>query len=213
MRYSIIHHEVKKQFGLTVSEYLVCDSIYQLSYKAPFKGEFSYIAEHLDLSDKTTWRARDTLLMKKLIEEVDGGYKATELWVDAVVEAKRQPDKMSAPPDKMSGQTGQNVQHTISKEYKELIITPVSDETTPQKKPKSNLEGFDSWWESYPRKANRVGASAEWRKLSPAERVLAIAHNLVRPWPESKFIPMPDRFLRDRRWEDEITSKKINSYG
>lgn len=85
----------------------------------------------------------------------------------------------------------------------------ISSEETPRKQ-KSTLDGFESWWNLYPRKANKTGASAEWRKLSYEDKSAATKVNSLRKWPEPQFVLMPDRYLRDRRWEDEEIITKPN---
>ncbi len=75
------------------------------------------------------------------------------------------------------------------------------------KKEKTNLEGFESFWSIYPKKANKVTASAEWRPLTKGERDLILAdipkRLMTETW-KNGFIPMPSNYLKDRRWEDEI---------
>jgi len=146
MRYSIIHHDVKEKFSLTIGEYLVCDSIQQLSYHRPYKKPLTEIGEFLGFSEKTVWRARDILIEKGLIELHDGGFRITEKWSEALTESKKTPDKMS-------GQTGQNVRPTgqnvrfspLYKERKEdnlsafaevIVIEDSEDQRTSKKMPK-----------------------------------------------------------------------------
>lgn len=84
---------------------------------------------------------------------------------------------------------------------------------------KKSLEGFGEFWEAYPRKRNKVGASAEWRKLSKEDRGLALADVPKRvqssDWVKESgaYIPMPQNYLKDRRWEDEVKPiKKIERF-
>lgn len=80
------------------------------------------------------------------------------------------------------------------------------------KKEKTSLEGFESWWSIYPRKSNKVGASAVWRKLTTEERAEALkgAERVVKSKIEPEFVPMPNKWLENRRWEDELPVKKPN---
>lgn len=76
-----------------------------------------------------------------------------------------------------------------------------------QKQPlRSNLDGFESWWNVFPRKANKTGASAEWRKLTAEERAEANkgAERVKKFSHDPKFVPMPDKWLANKRWEDEL---------
>lgn len=100
-------------------------------------------------------------------------------------------------------------EHTIKKSIKEEQYNISEEENSPRKQ-KSSLDGFESWWNLYPKRKNKPQASAEWRKLSPEDRfearkgaervakVKVINHT---------FLPMPGNYLRDRRWEDEETVK------
>lgn len=83
--------------------------------------------------------------------------------------------------------------------------------TTPTPHPSPD-DGFDGWWESYPRKVGKKNARTAWRNLTKTERQLATealpAH--LRAWSgESvKHIPHPTTWLHGKRWEDELTTKR-----
>ena len=67
---------------------------------------------------------------------------------------------------------------------------------------------FLSFWTAYPKKAKKPNAYQEWKKLGskrPAIGVILAAianHKTWRPWIEG-FIPDPERWLKNERWEDE----------
>ena len=71
-------------------------------------------------------------------------------------------------------------------------------------------ELFERFWAAYPRGEDRQGAVAEWDSLRPdQETVLAMSRALVRQkaseeWQRGIGIPYAVRWLRRRRWEDEI---------
>ena len=95
----------------------------------------------------------------------------------------------------------------------------VSDSDTPPKRkrrrsnkavPDYKPELFERFWAAYPRGEDRQGAVAEWDSLRPDhETMLAMSRALVRQkaseeWQRGIGIPYAVRWLRRRRWEDEI---------
>ena len=94
---------------------------------------------------------------------------------------------------------------------------PQSSETPKRKRRRSNKavpdykpELFERFWAAYPRGEDRQGAVAEWDSLRPDhETMLAMSRALVRQkaseeWRRGIGIPYAVRWLRRRRWEDEI---------
>lgn len=71
-------------------------------------------------------------------------------------------------------------------------------------------ELFERFWAAYPRGEDRQGAVAEWDSLRPDhETMLAMSRALARQkaseeWQRGIGIPYAVRWLRRRRWEDEI---------
>ena len=95
----------------------------------------------------------------------------------------------------------------------------VSESNTPPKRkrrrstksvPDYEPELFERFWAAYPRGEDRQGAVAEWDSLRPdRETMLAMSRALVRQkaseeWRRGIGIPYAVRWLRRRRWEDEI---------
>lgn len=95
----------------------------------------------------------------------------------------------------------------------------VSESGTPPKRkrrrstksvPDYEPELFERFWAAYPRGEDRQGAVAEWDSLRPdRETMLAMSRALVRQkaseeWQRGIGIPYAVRWLRRRRWEDEI---------
>lgn len=64
---------------------------------------------------------------------------------------------------------------------------------------------FETWWDSYPRKLDRLGCLQIWNGLSVLDRAAAFdglnAWRESAQWQEKKFIPHPATFLRRRQWE------------
>ena len=95
----------------------------------------------------------------------------------------------------------------------------VSESNTPPKRkrrrstksvPDYEPELFERFWAAYPRGEDRQGAVAEWDSLRPdRETMMAMSRALVRQkaseeWQRGIGIPYAVRWLRRRRWEDEI---------
>jgi len=78
------------------------------------------------------------------------------------------------------------------------------------KKTHANLEGFDRWWKTYPRKVDKPRAVKVWqaKKLeSRADELISVLANQVaheRQWQDRQFIPYPATYLNGERWNDEI---------
>lgn len=73
-------------------------------------------------------------------------------------------------------------------------------------------EGFEAFWERYPRKIARANVLKAWMKLKPnAELVAKIMqsvayHCVCADWvkDDGQFIPHPATWLNGKRWEDEV---------
>lgn len=73
-------------------------------------------------------------------------------------------------------------------------------------------DGFDEFWQAYPRKIAKASALKSWRKIRPnAELSETVMDALAKQkdsdaWKRDggKFIPHPATWLNGRRWEDEI---------
>jgi hypothetical protein len=112
LRYSTIHHEVREMFGLTLSEYMVCDSIYQLSRNGPCEYSHQKIGNFLGIGRSTVTEAIQALEEKRLVMNME-----TSLgWHEAITFAKngRNPTEISGDgrnPTKMV----ENRPHSINK--------------------------------------------------------------------------------------------------
>jgi hypothetical protein len=73
---------------------------------------------------------------------------------------------------------------------------------------------FDQFWEAYPKKEKRDNARREWRKLKPSPEVArtileAVERQKASPeWTreEGRYVPQPDKWLREKRFEDGPSS-------
>lgn len=75
-------------------------------------------------------------------------------------------------------------------------------------------DGFDTFWQLYPRKVGKVKAQQSWKKINPDDELTAkicravIQQKYSPQWTKDngQFIPHPTTWLNQRRWEDEIES-------
>lgn len=85
-------------------------------------------------------------------------------------------------------------------------------DTFPPKSPKGESGSFVLFWEAYPRKINRGRAWRAWKDLDPDNKLESTILSAVREqigsaqWQQEggRFIPSPDKWLADRRWEDKL---------
>jgi len=144
LQYTVINHKARKVLKLTVFEYCVFDSIYNLSNDPKYKGwcvaSLTYIADFLVCNEKTVRRAREKGINEGLLKIPsnkkglkDNRIATTQLWYDTVIIDKTrakvpqtnrtkcpdEPDKMSTKPptlpDKMSNYND-NVNKEINKD-------------------------------------------------------------------------------------------------
>ena len=80
--------------------------------------------------------------------------------------------------------------------------------------------GFERFWQAYPRKADKRAALLAWKALRPDEALVnamlaALAAQCESaPWKESggRYIPHPARWLTHRRWEDAAPTAQAQKY-
>jgi hypothetical protein len=79
-------------------------------------------------------------------------------------------------------------------------------------------DGFETFWNAYPKKADKVAAKKSWDKLKPSQALLTLlikdVQNRVNQgeWQISKkhFIPSAGPYLNGRKWENEIIPRGDN---
>jgi hypothetical protein len=77
--------------------------------------------------------------------------------------------------------------------------------------------GFDQFWVEYPKKVKREAAYKVWAKLDPDQELRQQIFDAVARWKESaewtreegRFIPEAAKWLRGRRWTDELPDDGI----
>lgn len=91
----------------------------------------------------------------------------------------------------------------ISEAYKERHI-----------KKEETDNSFSLFWKTYPNKKEKGDAEKAWKSLRPNQELQQVilsaieAAKLSHKWREEggKFIPYPAKWLRRKRWEDEVSS-------
>jgi hypothetical protein len=67
---------------------------------------------------------------------------------------------------------------------------------------------FDLFWSAYPKRVKKILALKEWRRLKDftINEILAGIERWKESaqWQDIQFVPDPERFLKYRRWEDEV---------
>ena len=87
-RYSMVIHDVRERLDISLTTYVVVDSIHKLSSSDP---RYAYcvmskedIAKFLKVSRRTVFRSIDEAEKLGLIERTELGLRATEKWIKAV---------------------------------------------------------------------------------------------------------------------------------
>jgi len=87
-RYSIVLHDVRDKLGISLTTYVVIDSIHKLSSsdaRFPFcVMSKEDIATFLKISRRTVFRSIDEAEALELIERSEQGLRATDKWIRAV---------------------------------------------------------------------------------------------------------------------------------
>lgn len=72
-------------------------------------------------------------------------------------------------------------------------------------------DGFSEFWDAYGKKVGKVAAFAQWKKLNPNAALVSLMIAAARRYSattEQQFRKDPERWIRDRRWEDETPGAK-----
>lgn len=81
---------------------------------------------------------------------------------------------------------------------------------------KNILIGFEEFWLIYDKKVARQKSEKEWAKIGIDEdllqTIILAARNYVKSKPDKQFRKDPERWLKNRCWEDEIVVAGNNNY-
>lgn len=134
---------------------------------------------------------------------------------------------------KAESKMGETTVYEVDIEHMEepvqLIDTPVQQVDTTRltnghkeepvrKTPKKEYDGFDKFWELYPKKSGKKNAKLEWDKIKPSEELTKKILMALAVYIKSKniekngvdFILDPERWIKRERWNDEIDLTKQN---
>lgn len=86
--------------------------------------------------------------------------------------------------------------------------------------PKKEYEGFDAFWNLYPRKTGKGLARSIWNRLKPdamlySTIIVALQEQIKNPtWIENgvAIYPHPATWLRQERWLDEVKKKGVPQF-
>ena len=79
-------------------------------------------------------------------------------------------------------------------------------------------QGFERFWNAYPRKVSKPTARIAWNSLEVSEKLYdrimdAVAKYMrTRQWQDVNYIPYPETFLQDERWEDDIPDEQKQDF-
>lgn len=74
---------------------------------------------------------------------------------------------------------------------------------------------FDKFWKTYPRRANKLKARIAWQCLPVDvglyEKILQSVglYKLSQQWQDANYIPYPETFLNNEKWEDDIPTGEV----
>jgi len=70
-------------------------------------------------------------------------------------------------------------------------------------------DGFQAFWDAYPRKVGKGAARKLWARLKPTPEMQAQMHTALNQqrasdqWRDSNFVPHPTTWLSQERWQDQ----------
>jgi hypothetical protein len=97
---------------------------------------------------------------------------------------------------------------------------PIQIPTTSIKIPTTNNkihpldEDFEKFWNAYPKKVSKEQARRSFYKVKPnIEVIIPVLEKFkaCQQWQDKQYIPNPDTWVRNQRWEDEIIVEQVKS--
>lgn len=218
--YNTIIHPLRKALCLSLSEYAVLDSIYQLSNNVKYAGwcviSKQKLAKALDLSERTVQRHITTLLEKEYImkQEPQGWLKTKDIYNDAI--SNRDGYIYGLETDELKIISASKTLRQMSDEGDILskrggdILSDTNNIYIYNNNKYSSDEAFDLFYKLYPRKVSKANAKKAFRKIKGSEFQLVMdglnaqLSSLLASEPQYR--PHPASWLNARRWEDEVSA-------
>ena len=171
-----------------------------------------YFLQLYGMAERTLQRHLKALEDRGYIRIQDGsGGRARRKIYAGVNPLAAYPDKNDGvTPTKMTGPPVKNVTQNKKENRKE---------EQPPKAPQGAAwepEMFERFWKAYPCKRDKASARREWDRLEPDRKLMktmsaALARQKAsEQWQREIGIPYACRWLRNRRWEDEIDSTPLS---
>ena len=160
-----------------------------------------------EVADKVTNRYRLITIVKYDEYQSDGRQNGSQT-------ADKTAGKRQADDRQMTGKCQTNDRQMTADidniEYIEQVDIIEQVEHTPPAR--ETDEGFDFFWNAYPKKTAKQDALKAWKKLKPDHELLGKILSGLSKWIASddwkrdggRFIPYPSTWLNGRRWEDEV---------
>jgi len=105
-------------------------------------------------------------------------------------------------------QQASNRQVTGKQQASNIILRKKDSKKEESKKEDNVYAHFKTFWSAYPRKVARQKAMQAFEELNVDDELLGIMLNAIkaqnRTWDDPQYIPYPENWLRNHRWEDEV---------
>jgi len=164
-----------------------CSPLLIFSFKYRINGDLSYWPPHLSASFVTSIMSRRMVNDEKIREQ-------TRLRV----KRHRNKDECNAPVTEMKHDSSSSSSSSCTKVHNKNLSSSSNDD-------------FDVFWKAYPKKKSKPDALKAWKKIKEPKTTLALILSALECQKKSEnwtkengqFIPFPQKYLNQRRWEDE----------
>ncbi|MBN2403345.1 MAG: MarR family transcriptional regulator, partial [Spirochaetes bacterium] len=147
-KWTNINHRIQKQFGITLNEYAIANSIYHLSYPDGWcTAKKEYLGEHIGISKQSVFKILKNLIEYGLVEREKKSLRTTEKWNNAILETQASDPAIAS---NFSAKKCQKKVKKVDSESKESLLQKVkkvdseSKESLLQKVKKVDSESKES---------------------------------------------------------------------
>lgn len=224
---------------LTRIERSIYSDLIELYYdtEAPLVDDKKILARKILATTKTEVEAIQNILDEFFVLQDDGkwhnkrcdaeiaAFQQKSSKAKASANARWKPDSSNANLDKPQCERIPNAMrtHTERNANQEPITSNHKPITNNQlkaiaQKPENPLDGFEEFWQAYPRKTDRKKAESAWAKIKPDEQTQKTMLNTIAAWSqkwlaEPQFTPHPTTWLNGERWNDAPPPVAIKTAG